>query len=352
MAVWKRRSRPPGLAVCKPSTSGDLTPLARKHSNEKKTFICFNLEFPIKQFTAMLIFVKTVERGSFTAAAAELGLTSQAAGKQVRELENHFGTRLLNRSTRSQSLTEVGRFYYAQCKRAVAEIDAAEAILAAQSGALRGTLRISAPVAFASNHLVPLLAQFMKEHPSFELDLEVTDNPLDVIGEGFDLAFRIGPLPNSTLNVRTLAPYRFVACAAADYLERRGTPSSPEDLANHECLGSLLASSSSRAIWHFDRGGKTYAVPIRGSLRINDDRALVDAALAGLGIVVGCRSTLLSHIREGRLVRLFANYEIPSLPINVLFAARPHMPTKLRLFLDWIVLRGEERSRHDQLADM
>ena len=301
-------------------------------------------------YTAMIVFVKTVETGSFTAAAAQLGLSSQAAGKHVRELENHFGTRLLNRTTRTQSLTEIGRFYYEQCKRAVAEIEAAQGILAAQSGALRGTLRISAPVAFASSQLVPMLAQFMREYPHLEADLEVTDHPPDVIDEGLDLAFRIGPLPNSTLNVRTLAPYHFVACAAADYLQRRGTPSSPEDLAKHECLGSSLSRNSSQKEWEFKRGGKTYKVPIRGALRINDDRTLVDAALAGAGIVVGCRSSLLSQIREGRLIRLFAEYEIPSLPIHVLFAARPHMPNKLRLFLDWFIPKSEERSRHNQLA--
>ena len=343
---------PRSTSLVEPPIKDERGFVAAREYNETWIFICSNLGFRMVHYTAMLVFVKTVETGSFTAAAAQLRLSSQAAGKRVRELEEHFGTRLLNRSTRSQSLTEIGRFYYEQCKRAVAEIDAAEAILAAQGGALRGTLRISAPVAFASTQLIPMLAQFMREYPTFEADLEITDRPSDLIDEGFDLTFRLGPLPNSTLNVRTLAPYRFVACAAADYLQKRGTPSSPEDLANHECLESSLTSSSTGTKWHFKRGVKTHAVPIRGSLRINDDRLLVEAALAGLGIVVGCRSSLMSHVREGRLVRLLAEYEIPSLPVNVLFAARPPMPTKLRLFLDRIVTMSEERSRRNQLADI
>ena len=272
-------------------------------------------------------------------------------GKQIRELEKQFGTRLLNRSTRSQSLTEVGRLYYEQCKRALAEAEAAEAILSLHGRETRGTLRIAAPVAFASNHLAPLLSEFIREFPNVGVDLTVTSSSVDMIEQGYDFAFRIGKLPNSALNVRTLAPHRFIVCASKNYLDRRGTPLLPEDLRNHECLGIPLSSTSSRNTWQFNRRGKTHIVSVAGLLRINDERTLVDAAIAGAGIFLGCRSSMSAYVREGRLVRLLPEYDIPSLPINVLFAARAQMPRTLRTFLDWIVAKSEERSRRNKLAD-
>jgi len=299
----------------------------------------------------MSVFVKTVETGSFSAAAAQLGLSPQMAGRHIRQIEERFGTRLLNRSTRNQSLTEVGRLYYEQCKRALAQIEAAEAILAAHGELPGGRLRIASPVSFASNHLAPLLARFLREFSDIQVDLTVTDTLVDLVDDGFDMAFWVGPLPNSALNVRTLAPYRRMIVAAPEYLLGKSAPVSPDDLRHHDCLDSSVSPHGPPTIWHFERGSSSFDVSVGGRLRISDERVLVDAALSGAGILLGCRSLLGAHVRDGRLVRLLSEYEVDPLPINVLFLAQPDMPKKVRRFLDWIVVAGEERSRRNRLAD-
>ncbi len=299
----------------------------------------------------MSIFVKTVETGSFTAAAAQLGLSPQITGRHIKQIEERFGTRLLNRSTRNQSLTEVGRLYYEQCKRALAQVDAAEAILAAHSDGPRGKLRIASPVSFATNHLASLLPRFLREFTDIQIDLTVTDAPVEMVDEGFDVAFCVGSLSNSTLNVRTLAPLRQMLVAAPEYLAGRSAPNGPDDLRQHECLDRSVAPHSPPPVWHFERGGVSYDVPVTGRLRISDERVLVDAALAGAGVLLVCRSLLREHVLDGRLVRLLPDYEVQPLPINVLFPAHHDMPKKVRRFLDWIVVESGERSRRARLAD-
>ncbi|TPG16746.1 LysR family transcriptional regulator [Sphingomonas koreensis] len=298
----------------------------------------------------MTIFVRTVETGSFSAAASQLGLSPQMAGRHVKQIEGRFGTRLLNRSTRNQSLTEVGRLYYDQCKRALAQVEAADAILASHGDEPRGKLRIAAPASFASCHLAQLLPRFLEEFGDVRIDLVVTDK-LDVVDGGFDLVFWVGTLPNSTLNVRTLAPFHRILCAAPDYLERNGAPERPDDLRLHDCLDGSVSPQVTPTSWHFERGGETIDVPVAGALRINDERSLVDAAVAGAGVLLGCRSLLMAHVRQGRLIRLLSQYEVPSLPINVLFAAKSDMPKTVRRFLDWIVIQAEERSHRNRLSD-
>ena len=299
----------------------------------------------------MTIFVRTVEAGSFAAAASQLGLSPQMAGRHIRQIEDRFGSRLLNRSTRNQSLTEVGRLYYAQCKRALAQVEAAEAVLAAHGDGPRGKLRIAAPISFASNHLAPLLIQFLREFTDVQVDLCVTDEHVDVVDDGFDVAFVVGPLANSTLNVRTLAPYRRMVVATPDYLSGRSPIIKPEDLAEHDCLDSAVAPHAQPGVWRLEREGVAHNVQIKGRLRISDERVLVDAALAGAGVLLGCRSLLREHVRDGRLIHLLPDYEIAPLPINVLFPAQADMPKRVRGFLDWMVTASEERSRRNRLAD-
>ncbi len=299
----------------------------------------------------MSIFVRTVETGSFSAAAGQLGLSPQMAGRHIRQIEDRFGTRLLNRSTRNQSLTEVGRLYYEQCKRALAQIEAAEAILAAHSDGPRGKLCIAAPVSFATNHLAPLLTRFLREFTDIQVDLTVSDTLVDVVNDGFDVAFWVGRLPNSSLNVRTLAPFRRMLVAAPEYLSGKSAPVSPDDLRQHDCLDTSVAPHAPPCIWHFERDSASYDVPVKGRLRISDERVLVEAAMSGAGIILGCRSLLREPVRDGRLVRLLPEYEVDSLPINVLFPAKPDMPKKVRRFIDWIVVESEERSRRARLAD-
>ena len=156
---------------------------------------------------------------------------------------------------------------------------------------------------------------------------------------------------NSTLNVRILAAYRRILVAAPEYLLGKSAPAYPNDLRQHDCLDSSVLPRSPSCVWHFECDSAFYDVPVKGRLRISDERVLIDAALSGAGILLGCRSLLREHVREGRLIRLLPEYEVGSLPIAVLFPAQPDMPKKVRRFIDWMVVEGEERSRRNRLAD-
>ena len=189
------------------------------------------------RLAAMAAFVKAADAGSFAAAAGPLGLSPQMVAKHVAFLEHRLGARLLNRTTRRQSLTEVGREYRERCRIVLAEATAADALAEEAMATPRGRLRISAPVTFGAHGLVPLVIRYLRDHPDVEVDLTLTDRFVDLVEEGYEAVFRIGPLADSSLMARALAPYRLIACASPAYLRARGTPLVPPDLVDHECLG-------------------------------------------------------------------------------------------------------------------
>lgn len=290
-----------------------------------------------ERLLGMAVFAKTAETGSFAAAAAQMGMSAQMAGKHVAALEQRLGARLLNRSTHTQSLTEAGRVYLTGCRRALAEAEAADASVAAQVGAPRGTLRLTAPVGFGTDHLVPRITRFLERHLEIAVELSLSDRVADFIEEGYDAAIRIGSLPDSTLVARTLAPYRVVACASPAYLERRGIPQTPEDLQRHECLDYVFPQYPAPRLWTFRTGERTIEVEPRARLVINDGRALVEAALVGFGIIRTGEMKVAEHLASGRLVRLLADYDGPRRPLQVVFASQRLQAPKLRVFIDWLV---------------
>ncbi|MDR3514456.1 MAG: LysR family transcriptional regulator [Azospirillaceae bacterium] len=283
----------------------------------------------------MEVFVKAVEMGSFAAAAACLGLSAQRVGKQVATIERRLGVRLLNRSTRRQSLTEAGSLYFEGCKRALAEVDAAEARVAAQGETPRGTLRVTAPVAFGTVRLVPDSTRFLAMYPEVSLNFELTDRWVNLIEEGFDAAIRIGELSDSSLVTRALAPYRLIPCASPDYLRRKGMPRQPSDLRDHDCLDYAFAVHPAPALWHFRSASASIGIAPRGRLLVNDSRALIEAALNGAGIILAAELLLSAHLAAGRLVRVLADYEGPARPMQIIFAGHRAQAPKLRAFLDW-----------------
>lgn len=287
------------------------------------------------RLTAMAVFVKTVEAGSFAAAASALGLSPQMVGKHVAGLEQRLGTSLLNRSTRRQSLTGAGQLYLDGCRRTLAEAEAAEAGVAAQAAAPRGTLRVTAPTAFGCACLVPAGTCFLARYPEIRLEIELADRRVNLIEEGFDAAIRIGELADSTLIARALAPYRLIPCAAPDYLARRGMPAHPAELRGHDCLDYTFPAHPAPTLWRFHGGGATESVVPAGRLIVNDSRALIEAALRGAGIILVAEILVAEHLAAGRLVRVLAGYEGPSRPMALIFAARRALAPKLRVFLDW-----------------
>ena len=289
----------------------------------------------------MAVFVKAADLGSFTAAGVALGLSSQMVGKHVSTLEERLGTTLLQRSTRRQSLTEVGQSYYERCRSILAEVEAADAMVPHAGATPSGRLRISAPV--GAHVLIPLLVRYRAEYPQVVIDLVMTDRYVDLIEEGFEAVFRIGELEDSALVQRSLSPYLLVACASPAYLQARGTPATPADLADHDCLGFAFQTRPPERSWRFARDGEVDEVPMKYCLEANDGVALKTAAIAGAGVMVAAEHLLRDAIRDGRLVRILAEYELPSRPFHLLYRRDGRQTPKLARFVAMAVteLNGE-----------
>lgn len=284
----------------------------------------------------MTVFLSAAETGSFAAAARDLGLSPQMVGKRVAAIEQRLGARLINRSTRHQSLTEAGHLYREGCRRTLAELQAAEAEVAAQATRPHGLLRVTAPVAFGTLRLVPDATRFLADNPEIRMDVELTDRRVDPVAEGFDAAIRIGDEPDSGLIGRALAPYRLVACAAPAYIARRGMPLHPDDLREHECLGYTFAAHPGPSLWRFPPEQRSEQVAVEARLVVNDSRALIEAALDGFGIALAAETLVEDHLAAGRLVRVLADHEGPVRPMRLLYAARSAQPLKLRAFIAWV----------------
>ena len=296
---------------------------------------------------AMESFVRTVERGSFAAAAAGRGLSATMVGNHVRFLEKRLGALLLNRTTRQQSVTEFGRAYYERCRAILAEIEAAEIAAEAMQAVPRGLLRVTAPVTVGTTVLPRLLAGYLSRCPEVKVDLVLQDHRLDLLADELDVAIRAGALPDSSLVARALPPLRLVVCAAPAYLAAHGTPGSPADLAGHNCLD--FAHAAEPLLWRFGNAGGDVAIGIGGNLRINSGPALRAAALEGIGIVMQPDIVVADDLATGRLGRLLAGHAAPTLKLHLLTLPRRPTP-KLRSFIDHVAAEFSRASPASSLC--
>jgi DNA-binding transcriptional LysR family regulator len=287
--------------------------------------------------SGMTVFARVVEADSFARAAAALGLSRSAVSKQVAWLEDQLGARLLNRTTRRLSLTEVGRAYYDRCARILEEVEEASQAVASLHAAPRGTLRVNAPMSFGQRHVGPAVADFLARWPELKIDLSLTDRRVEVVEEGYDVVVRIMAMADSSLIARRIATTCRIACASPAYLARHGTPATPEDLAGHACLeyANLPASGE----WVFQRGGATHRVKIAGPLRADNGDALRSAALAGLGVVQMPTFIIEEDLAAGRLVPVLADYAADGLPVWAVYPHNRHLSTKVRMFVDFLAER-------------
>ena len=291
----------------------------------------------IDRLTSMAVFVRATDLGSFTAAGKAMGMTAQMVGKHVRMLEERLGMALLQRSTRRQSLTEAGQLFYDRCRAVLAEVEAAEAVMEEIDAAPRGRLRVSAPVGFGACRLAPILTAFMQRYPGVQVELNLTDRFIDLVDEGYDAMLRLGPVGDTSLVARELTPHDQVACASPAYLETKGVPRTPADLANHACLGFINASGLPYLDWVFSKGGATYPIRIQSRFQVNDGRVLARAAAAGGGIILQPEAVLREQLDAGTLVPVLTDYDPPSRPMLLLFSGGRMRPPKLRAFIDHIV---------------
>jgi DNA-binding transcriptional LysR family regulator len=291
------------------------------------------------RLSSMNAFVIAAELGSYARAAERLNMSAQMVAKHVTALEQRLGARLLNRTTRRQSLTELGSAYYERCKHILAEAEAADSLAQIMNDTPRGKLKLTAPVTFGSYSLMPLITAYLRDNPDVDIDLHLTDRFVDLVEEGYEAAFRIGPLATTGLTARPLAPYRLVACASPAYLAARGTPQLPADLEQHECLGYAFWSRPADREWMFSQGSTQHTVQVTSRLQINESRALMSAALDGFGIVLGPLDFLGTAIGRGELVQVLPDFEAPSRPMHLVYTANRQRTAKLRRFVEAVLVR-------------
>jgi DNA-binding transcriptional LysR family regulator len=289
----------------------------------------------VENLADIAVFVRVVERGSFTTAADDLGLSRAVVSKYVSRLEERMGARLLNRTTRRLSLTEAGATLFEASRGALVRIEEAQNVVARVQAEPRGRLRLSAPMSFGILHLGPAIVEFARRHPQVTLDLSLDDRFVNLVAEGFDVAVRIGALTDSTLVARKIGFTRAVACASPAYIAERGEPRTPEELASHDCLiYSYLANAN---VWRFtSRERREIPVAVAGTLRVNNGIVLAEAALAGRGVLVTPSFYVAPMLRDGRLRRLLPEYRLPELGIYAVYPQKEHVPPKVRVFIDFL----------------
>jgi len=292
---------------------------------------------------SMAAFAKAAEVGSFAAAASALGMSPQMVAKHVTWLESRLGARLLNRTTRRQSLTDMGKAYYDRCKVVLGDVDWADSLAEEAKGAPRGRLRVNAPVSFGTHSLMPVIARYLRQCPNVEVDLVLSDRFVDLVEEEFEAVFRIGPLADSSFMARELAPFRIVACASPDYLHKMGVPVAPVDLETHECLVYAPISGPTVSDWRFVRGEENYKIDVKHRLRVNDAKALLVAALDGFGVAFIAEDLAREGLRSGRLIKVLPDYETPSRPIHLIYHPDRRPTPKLKSFISVVV---SELGRH------
>ena len=289
------------------------------------------------KLTGMAVFARVVEAQSFTAAAAQLGMSRSAVSKAIAGLEDRLGARLLNRTTRRLALTEVGQAFYERCARIVAEAEEAELAVSRLQAAPRGILRLSAPVSFGMLHLASALPDFMRRYPELRVEIDLADRIVDLLEEGYDLAVRIGSLRDSSLIARRLADNHMVLCAAPSYWRRRGKPGEPRELTRHACLTYAYQRTPSE--WPFVGPGGRFSVRVDGPLLSNNGDLSLAAALAGLGVAVLPCFLCGSHLAEGRLEAALQDWLPSAGGIHAVYPHGRHLSAKVRAFIDFLVER-------------
>lgn len=299
--------------------------------------------------TGMRVFTAVVDAGSFARAADKLDLSRGMTSRYVAQIESHLGVRLLNRTTRRQSLTEAGQDYYQRATQVLALAEEAEQSAAQGSAEPRGTLRVNAPVAFGTRHLGPAIGAWLRRHPLVKADLTLNDRFVDLVEEGFDVAVRIARRIDPGLVARPITRARLVVCAAPAYLKERGTPKSPADLARHNCL--TYAYGGHQGEWRFTRRGRDQVVKVSGNMHGNNGDILCSAAAEGLGVIVQPSFLVYELLREKRLARILEGWEIDEATIHAVYPSRQFLTPKVRSFIDFLVERFGDRPYWDKGLD-
>jgi DNA-binding transcriptional LysR family regulator len=295
------------------------------------------------RLTSLTAFVRVVDNGGFSAAGRKLNMSTTMVSNHIQALEERLGARLLHRTTRKVSLTEVGRAYYDRATQILSDLEQADDIAGALQSTPRGTLRI-----YTATHIVPfvapVVAEFLAAYPDVKVDLNMGERTIDLIDEGFDVAIRLTPPPDSSLIVRSLATWRHVLCCSPAYLEKHGPLRQLSELANYNCVRHVLYPYGDE--WRFvDRKGTPASVRISGNLVSNSGDMLRTAALQGVGILLGPGFLVADDLDSGRLVRLLSEYRPVELSMNAVYPHRHHLSAKVRTFIDLLAHHSAEHQK-------
>lgn len=286
------------------------------------------------RLNGMEIFVEVAKSEGFTAAAERLGLSRAQVSKSVMQLEAHLGTRLLNRTTRKVSLTEIGRIYYERCLTILSDIDEVEGIASQQTVKPHGTLNVSASTSFAVLHLSSAIPFYLKQYPKVHIALSLADRLVDVVAEGFDLVLRIAEMEDSSLIARKIAPCKRVFCASPEYLAQHGEPTQPKDLKNHQCL--IYLNEPKPDVWTLHGSNGCESIKVQGPVSADNGDILKSSAISGLGICLLPTFIVGHDIAEGRLQQILPNYCPPEISIYAVFPSRRYLSAKVRTFIDFL----------------
>lgn len=287
------------------------------------------------RFASISVFVAAVDEGSLVAAGRRFGLSASMAGKYLGALEAQLNVRLLQRSTRSLSLTDAGRAYYLRCKRILDELDDADSEASDAHSTARGTLRVAAPVTFGAMHMGDVVARYLENHPNVNIEVSLDDRYVDLQNNGIDVAIRIGRLPDSQLVARRLAPCRMTVCASPAFIGREGVPLTPEDLQRAPRLAFSEAVSIPE--WTLsDAEGRVHTIDGPYRMQANNMQMLLSATLAGLGVAYGPTFVFGPHIRTGDLTVLLPEYRAPELTVHAVYPTARYVPSKVRRFIEYL----------------
>jgi DNA-binding transcriptional LysR family regulator len=295
--------------------------------------IAFHGILPVDRLETWTIFAAVAEQRSFTNAARQLARSPAAVTRAIAELEKRLATRLLNRTTRSVSLTDDGARYLEHCRRVLAEIAELDAVANGKRQEPRGSLTITAPVIFGRLHVLPIVEKFLIDHPAVDAKLLLLDRSVSLVEEGIDVSVRIGQLPDSSLRAIKAGEVRRGVYASPAYLRRSGVPKDPRELGNHACI-AFTAVTPVADRWPFHRDKGAFAVTVKPRLVVNTGEAAIDAAVRGIGVTCVLSYQVMEHVAGGALRHLLADYEPAPLPIHVLHPAGGHVSSKVRLFID------------------
>ena len=281
-------------------------------------------------------FVLLARHGSLSAAARALDITPPAATMRLAAIEERLGVRLVNRNTRRISLTSEGEIYLQHATRLLVELREMDEIIASSRQTPRGLLRVNAPLGFGRTVIAPMVSTFITRYPDVEIQLDVTDRPIDLIDRGFDLAIRFGELPDSRLNAHRIMSNRRFLCASPKYLDLHGVPKTLEDLASHRCI-LHRQNDDAYGVWRFMQDGRTEVVKIHGVLSSNDGDIILGWALSGLGIVIRSEWDLAKYLESGRLRRVLPEFTLPSADLYVYYPSKQNLAARARAFINFLV---------------